>query len=219
MKKLAYLALGLVAIRVASAQTQINIDLEPSNTTTPTSGYVSYIGAPINQTSDPAAQAVGSGVTLDFSTVGTWSNSTPAQPLTGDGFFVNAGTSPASFVLSGLAPGSTVTLYGIQGWNTGSGGFVSFGTGTLVDLNLSNGSPGTTPTLADFTLVGSATVPAGGTLSGSLFNSNGVITRGEGQIGGLIIQISAVPEPSSIALLFCGGIVGAGALWLRRRTA
>ena len=214
MKKLALIALAFAAAQGAFAQTQFNLDFSPAPPdTVPTVGYQSLFNGPNNAVVDPAAFDLGpgSGITLDFSSVGSWENNTPGQPLAGDGLYVANGA-PATYTLAGLAPGSTVSVYAIRGWNRGAQ--LSFDGGALVSTQSDN-QGGLTPTVADFFLIGTATVPAGGSLSGMFTaNANG----DEGQLGGMIIQISAVPEPSSVALVFCGSALVAF-LWYRRRIA
>ncbi len=146
MKRLAFLAVSLLALHSASAQTQFNLDFSPQPPDSmPTAGYQSlYAGGNNTQTDpDPYDLGPGSGVTLDFSTVGTWSSQSATNPLTTDGLFANNGT-PVTFNLAGLAPGSTVSLYAIRGWDRGA--LVSFGSG----IDISTASMGSRRNESDY---------------------------------------------------------------------
>jgi hypothetical protein len=198
------------------------IDFGPSSGQ-PTSGYInaptSPATVPFNTVTSPT-YTLGGGVTLSLSGVNNYSLGNAANPLVTDGFFVNSGTGSSTYTITGLAPGSVVSVYGINAWDgNGSAAFASFNGGALVDLShtpeftSASGLPGTSPTLSDFTLIGGNVVAVGTSLSGVIDRTNGVITRGEGQIGGMAIVIS-VPEPATATAL---GLAGCFVLIRRRR--
>jgi hypothetical protein len=109
--------------------------------------------------------------------------------------------------LSGLAAGETVSLYACAAWDgNGRGGFVVFGDSGAGGIKAQTvGDPGTAPTLANLTLIGTATVDGSGILTGTLNGAAGVGSIGsEGQVGGFEFTISSVPEPGTLALAGLG---------------
>jgi len=137
------------------------------------------------------------------------------QPLTTDGFYIPAFGSAATFTFSNLTEGSTVDLYGISAWysnvSNDYASRVTFGNGTAVAAATIGDPVGTAPTRANFTYIGSAVVGISGSLSGSF--QTGLTDEYEGQLGGLWIEVTAIPEPSTLAMLL-GGV---GLLAFRRR--
>ncbi len=207
----------------AFAQSQFQIDFGSSGTPL-TSGYTAVnanflANTPVASGSIPAS--IGSG-TIDFSiaNVGAYSSGNVTEPLTTDGIYTfGNNTNDHTFTISGLNDGDLVTLYAVSGWDgNGRGGVINFGLSATQAQTL--GDPGTTPTLANFTLINALPVVAGanGIVTGTLNGAGGVGSDSEGQIGGFIIEVSAqaIPEPSSVALLIAGA--GFGGLILLRRS-
>ena len=165
-------------------------------------------------TVDPAPIALGDGISLDVNgAVRTWSGTGDSgNPLDDDGWLAFGDSSGltvanATFELTGLTPGSLVTMYGISAWDgAGRAGLISFGGGPIVDLNTSSNAAGASPIIpTDFALVASnVLVPGTGILSGSIYEDE----ADEGQFGGFVFEITTfeapVPEPSSITLLGLG---------------
>ena len=217
MKKIALfwlLALG-VGCGISASQAQVvsyNLNFTGRNTDAAPVNFTNLVVATFF-TPEAESWSLGNGLTLAFASVNNYDFSTTTQPLTDGGLFVAGGTTSA-FTLSGLAVGSTVTLYAIDAWDQGgSAATITFGGQTVSTAgsndngwNGSPAAPGTTPSVSDFTLIASSVVVGGtGTLSGLLSGANG--GAGEGQLGGFIIQITpaAVPEPSTWAMLGAGG--------------
>jgi hypothetical protein len=77
------------------------------------------------------------------------------------------------------------------------------------------GDPGIAPTLANLTLIGTATVDGSGILTGTLNGAGGVGSIGsEGQVGGFEFIITSVPEPGTLAL---AGLGVAALVMVRRK--
>jgi hypothetical protein len=165
---------------------------------------------------------IGDGLTLAFTDpINNYALNFPNNRLVEDGLFTPENGS-ANFTISGLTPGSTVSLYAISSWNgTGRAGWVSFGGGSLVDTGSASNTdgqsvpeplPGNQVLISEMAPINLDVLVSGsGQLSGTVA-SNG---RPEGQIGGFIVQVTAaVPEPTSAILGLAGGM---GLLLGRRR--
>ncbi len=134
--------------------------------------------------------------------VGGFSLGDEGKPLTTDGIYTfkkaPEADAPATdeainipFVISGLPPGSLVTLYGVNAWNAeGRAAYVSLGDSGLVDL-----APSTEPkfgasALDTFVLIAAKQkAGADGKLAGVFSNSDGSAPRAEGQWGGLVLIV------------------------------
>lgn len=152
------------------------------------------------------------GVSVSISGVnGLGTGTTPSfAPLLFDQY-LHFGGNPASFTISGLTPGTPYELY-LYG-QSGTGG----ATDRMVDFTIN----GVTQTITGAN-VGSfisgvnfvmfALTPGSSSVSGSFVQNPGT---GEGNFSGL--QIAAIPEPSTFALLAVAlGFVATSALWRRR---
>ncbi len=186
------------------------------------SGYTEVDGNVLAIT--PTATATVDGLTFTIDNVGVFDAGLATEPLTTSGFYTfgngNSGNDH-NFTLSGLTAGETVTLYAVSAWDgNGRGGFVTFGSSGAAGVQAQTlGDPGTAPTLANFTQIGTATVGTSGILTGTLNGAGGVystsngtgtldVDNQEGQVGAFVfdIQAAAVPEPSTYALIMGGGI-------------
>lgn len=140
----------------------------------------------------------GTGYNFVFNHVGAYDNGNAGESLTRSGFY-NYPASDGSgrpFYLAGLVVGQSVALYACAAWDGNvHGGYVVYGdTGTNGVKAQTIGDPGTSPTTANLTLIGTATADVNGTVSGNLYSSSGVgSTAAEGQVGGFIFAISAPP--------------------------
>ena len=132
----------------------------------------------------------GSGYNFTFTNVGTWTGGGPN--LTRVGFHnQNNYTVPHTFTLSGLTPDKPVRLYACSAWDgTGAGGYIVYGdTGATGVKAQTIGTPGdTTATLANMTLIGTATADGTGAVTGNLWGRNNATATGnaEGQVGGFV---------------------------------
>jgi hypothetical protein len=162
--------------------------------------------------------------TFSIDHVGVYDNGAGAtEPLIASGFYTfgngNSGLDHA-FSLSGLNPGDVVSLYAVAAWDgNGRGAYVVFGNSGAGGVQAQTlGDPGTAPTLANFTLIGTGTAGAGGILQGTLNGAAGAYTTPdgtgvsfvdgqEGQVGAFVFDIAPVPEPSTFAMLGLGGLV------------
>ncbi|MDR1146378.1 MAG: PEP-CTERM sorting domain-containing protein [Verrucomicrobiales bacterium] len=147
-------------------------------------------------------------------TVGSYINGDKAatSPVTGEGFYVSSAHS-RPFSLSGFSEGDQISVYAISAWDGNSrAGMVTIGSETTQALAVDFISG--LPTIDNFTLINNTpfTVSADGLLTG-FFNWN-TAAGSEGQIGGLILVVTPVPEPSTW-LLLAGGVSLLAAL--RRR--
>jgi hypothetical protein len=149
----------------------------------------------------------GLGYNFSINHVAVYDNGTITEPLTRSGFYTfGDNTLDHTFTLSGLAAGETVSLYACAAWDgNGRGGFVVFGDSGISGIKAQTiGDPGTTPTLANLTLIGTATVDLSGILQGTLNGAGGVGDASEGQVGGFEFIITSVPEPGTLALAGLG---------------
>ncbi|MDR1146307.1 MAG: PEP-CTERM sorting domain-containing protein [Verrucomicrobiales bacterium] len=137
--------------------------------------------------------------------------------VTGEGFYFNMDAS-RSFNLSGFTEGDQISVYAISAWKGNvNAGMVTIGSETTQALALDFASNNSgIPTIDNFTLINSTpfTVGADGLLTGS-FNWN-TVSGIEGDIGGLILVVTSVPEPSTW-LLLAGGVSLLAVLRRRRR--
>ena len=173
----------------------------------------------------PVAGATVGAYTFSIDHVAVYDNGSGAtEPLIASGFYTlgnGNGGLDHGFTLSGLNQGDVVTLYAVSAWDgNGRGGYVVFGNSGANGVQAQAiGDPGTAPTLANFTVIGTGTAGAGGILQGTLNGAAGAYTTldgtgtdfvdgQEGQVGAFVFDIAAaVPEPSTFAMLSLGGVV------------
>jgi hypothetical protein len=150
--------------------------------------------------------------------VAVYDNGNATESLTRSGFYTFGNdANDQAFTLSGLAAGETVSRYACAAWDeNGRGGCVVFGDSGINGVQAQTvGDPGTAPTLANLTLIGTATVDGSGILTGTLNGAGGVGSIGsEGQVGGFIFEITSVPEPGTLAL---AGLGVAALVMVRRK--
>lgn len=195
----------VLAVATSPAATVYNINFT-SNDEVP-NGFTNYKPTNFNAL-EAETFSIGNGLTLSFDLINNYTTTnTTINPLTAGGLFAPIGVT-SNFQLSGLTPGSTVTLYAIGAWDgPGRAAFVSFAGSGLVDTagNPPAGDqpaiPGFNPTTADFKLINMDALVGG---SGILFGTVDSGGRIEGQLGGFIISVNAVPEPSTWAMLVAG---------------
>ncbi|MDR1304855.1 MAG: PEP-CTERM sorting domain-containing protein [Verrucomicrobiales bacterium] len=123
--------------------------------------------------------------------------------ITKEGFYFNVNQF-RPFSLSGFTEGDQISVYAISAWGgNGKAGTVTIGSETTQALAVD--FTGGLPTIDNFTLINNTpfTVGADGLLTG-FFNYD-TVTAGEGDIGGLILVVTPVPEPSTW-LLLAGGV-------------
>jgi len=218
-------ALAAIVLTAASSQADTLLQLDFTHSGGPvTAGYTGVDGNFLANT--PTAGATVGAYTFSVDNVAVYDNGTSAtEPLTASGFYTfgngNTGLDHA-FSLSGLNQGDVVTLYAVAAWDgNGRGGYVVFGNSGANGVQAQTvGDPGTTPTLANFTVIGTGTAGAGGVLLGTLNGAAGAYTTAngsgtnfvdgqEGQFGAFVFDIApaAVPEPSTFALLGLSGLV------------
>ena len=207
MKLPMVLAAAILAAANLQAQTSLLLDF------TQTGGNYAAGWTPVygNFLADTASASVNNidGLGYDFSInhVACYDNGQAAEPLTESGFYTYGNNdNDHTFTLSGLAAGSSVSLYACAAWDgNGRGGVVVFGDSGANGVQAQTiGDPGTSPTLANLTLIGTATVDDTGTLQGILNGAGGVGTATEGQLGGVVFVITSVPEPGTLALAGLG---------------
>jgi hypothetical protein len=159
----------------------------------------------------------GSGYNFSIDNVGVYDNGNSGETLTDSGFYTfGDNANDHNFSLTGLNEGDIVTLYACAAWDgNGRGAVVVFGNSGPSGVQAQTvGDPGTSPTVANLTLIGTAIADATGTVAGSMNGAGGVGSASEGQIGGVIFNITPAPEPASMAL---AGLGIAGMLIFRRR--
>jgi hypothetical protein len=163
----------------------------------PTSGIVQPAPAGFTKVQNAAALTVGnyafpgvagSSYTLSFANIGSYNSANTNEPLVTDGFYSSGPNGPAYFTLSGLPVGMQVTLYAIYAWDGITKYANVFFGGTNAQI-VYNGDPGTSPTLANFTRIGSAVVGPTCAVSGYWQGPGGPNT--EGQVGAMVIQVTA----------------------------
>lgn len=166
----------------------------------------------------------GGGVQLAFtSDVDNYSLANAANPVITDGLFVNSGTGPGTFEITGLTPGDKLTLYAIHAWDgNGAAAFVSLAGLPAVDTATADGIVWNSDPLPDYAadpqpqdmvlVAQDVVVGPSGSVSGYFSYTDGVTSRFEGQLGGLLFEVTSVPEPASSAML-----IGGLAIVIRRR--
>lgn len=217
----AFCLFSLLALIPTVSSTQaavITLQLDFGASGTPvTSGYTPVIGNFLANTPVASVSNIaGTGYGFSINNVAVYSSGNAAEPLTTDGFYTfGNNTLDHSFTISGLSAGDQVDLYAVAAWDgNGRGAQIVFGSNTVKAQTI--GTPGTTPTLSNFTSIGSL-IATGSTVIGSI---NGAGFPGnpatEGQVGGFIVQVTTVPEPSTVGLIGVGFV---GMLALRRRAS
>jgi len=200
-------AVSILAAANLQAQTSLLLDF------TQTGGNYAAGWTPVygNFLADTAPASInnidGLGYNFSINHVGCFDNGNAAEPLTESGFYTfGNNANDHTFTLSGLAAGSAVSLYACAAWDgNGRGGVVVFGDSGVNGVQAQTiGDPGTSPTLANLTLIGTATVDNTGTLQGILNGAGGVGSATEGQLGGVIFEITSAPEPGTLALAGLG---------------
>lgn len=226
LKPVALLAFALLGVGRASAQVVTNIDFN-QNTGTNFSGQGAFADPGHDFWNDVTSTTGGSGflasdgvtstglsISVSGSNgIGTGGSAPFADLLLFDYLFVTS-PSPVSFTISGLTAGQSYQFY----FYSQAGG--SGATNRAAIFTLNGASQSLTGNLAGAFVQGTNFVlfqatPGGTSLSGTFARdiANG---SGEAEFNGL--QIVAVPEPSTFALLACAlGL--AGALRFRRRLA
>ncbi|MES2921276.1 MAG: hypothetical protein V4819_07010 [Verrucomicrobiota bacterium] len=140
----------------------------------------------------------GLGYNFSIEHVGAYDNGQTWESLTRSGFYTYGNNTNAhDFTVTGLNAGQSVSLYACATWDGNArAGVVVFGdSGTAGVTALTVGDPGTSPTLANLTLIGTATADATGKVTGSLHGNGGVGSATEGQVGGFVFAISAGGTP------------------------
>ncbi|MEK7952958.1 InlB B-repeat-containing protein [Luteolibacter soli] len=160
-----------------------------SNALNTASGWTPVTGITLGDTMVNITGAGGTSYNFTFNHVACWDNGQAGQPLTRSGFY-NFGQlgNNHDFTLSGLNAGQSVKLYASAGWDgNGKGGYVLFGDNAPTGVKAQTvGNPGTAPTLANLTYIGTAIANGSGVVTGSLNGSDGVGTASEGQVGGFL---------------------------------
>ena len=218
-------ALAAFVLTAASSRADTLLQLDFTHAGGPvTAGYTGVNGNFLSDT--PSAGVTVGAYTFSIDHVGVYDNgSGTTEPLTASGFYTfgngNSGLDHA-FSLSGLNAGDVVTLYAVAAWDgNGRGGYVVFGNSGANGVQAQTiGDPGTAPTLANYTVIGTGTAGVGGILQGTLNGAAGAYTTGngtgtnfvdgqEGQVGAFVFDIApaAVPEPSTVAMLGLGGVM------------
>ena len=155
----------------------------------------------------------GSGYNFTLPNVCVYDNTAMAgQPLTRAGVFNvgwNWGTPDATartFTLLGLTVGKSVKLYACAGWDGNAKGAVIVYGGSTVQAQ-TVGDPGTSPTLANLTLIGTATADGSGKVSGTLNGASGVGSASEGQVGGMVFVLPSPATPFNITATASGSSI------------
>jgi len=203
-------AVTILAAATVHAQSDLLLDFTQTGGNY-TSGWNPVYG---NFLADTAPASIGNidglGYNFSINHVGVYDNGNAAEPLTESGFYTfGDNANDHTFTLSGLAAGETVSLYACAAWDgNGRGGYVVFGNSGVNGVQAQTiGDPGTSPTLANLTLIGTATVDNTGTLQGTLNGAGGVGSASEGQLGGVVFEITSVPEPVTLTLAGLGFVV------------
>lgn len=214
---LAAAIIGFVAVTNSMATNYLQLDFTQTGGAY-TTGWDPVYGNMLADTPTASiANIDGLGYNFSINHVGVYDNGNATEPLTRSGFYTFGNdANDHTFTLSGLTAGETVGLYACAAWDgNGRGGYVVFGNSGASGVQAQTvGDPGTTPTLANFIIIGTATVDASGILQGTLNGSGGVGSASEGQVGGFVFAIEPVPEPGTLALV---GLGAAAMLTFRRR--
>ncbi|MEP4076344.1 beta strand repeat-containing protein [Haloferula sp.] len=155
----------------------------------------------------------GSGYDFEFTNISSWNNGDVTQPLTRGGFHNNGGqfTELHPFTLDNLSPGQEVELYACAAWGgNGSGSYILYGDNAPGGTQAQTvGNPGANPSLANLTLIGTATADAGGQVTGNMYGPTADLETGggEGQIGGFIFKIQPAPVWTLTASAGSGGSI------------
>lgn len=211
----AALAISLPAARAAVITLQLDFG---SSTSPVATGYTAVVGNFLSNTPTASVTNIdGTGYNFSVNNVGVFSFDSLTEPLITDGFYTFGNdTLDHTFTISGLAPGDEVAIYALAAWDgNGRGAQIVYDGSTVQAQTI--GTPGTTPTLANFTFIGSDIANGSGIVTGTLNGAGFPGAPGsEGQVGGFVIQVTTVPEPTTALL------VGAGfgtVLFFRRRRA
>lgn len=215
------LAVSILIAAPSQADTLLQLDFTHAGGPV-TTGYTEVDGNFLANT--PTAGVTVGADAFSIDNVGVYDNGAGAtEPLTASGFYTfgngNSGFDHA-FTLSGLSAGDVVKLYAVAAWDgNGRGAYVVFGDSGAGGVQAQTvGDPGTAPTLANFTLIGTATAGGSGILQGTMNGAMGVYTTSngtgsafvdtqEGQLGAFVFDIAPVPEPSTFAMLGIAGLV------------
>ncbi|MEO5915964.1 MAG: PA14 domain-containing protein [Luteolibacter sp.] len=193
-----------------SLTTRLYLDFAPSNGVT-TNGWTPVYATLQQDTSVNVPNVGGSSLGFTFAHVAAYDKASATQPLTRGGFYTygNSGNTHP-FALTGLIPGQSVILYACSAWDgTGAGGYVVFGnSGAGGVKGQAIGDPGTSPTLANLTTIGTATADATGVVSGALYGRDKITTGyAEGQVGAFVFEIQAPPIRSITASAGANGSI------------
>ena len=216
---LATAIVGFVVTINNRAQADIYLQLDFINSGNPVpAGWDAVAGNFLADTPTAGINNIdGLGYNFAIDHVGVYDNGNATEPLTRSGFYTfGDNANDHNFTLNGLSAGAVVTLYACAAWDgNGRGGFIVYGnTGPNGVQAQTVGDPGTSPTLANFTLIGTETADGTGTVYGSLNGAGGVGSATEGQVGGFVLEIQPVPEPVTLAF---AGLGLAAAVVCRRR--
>lgn len=145
-------------------------------------------------------------VDTDFGTAGNWDNL--AVPGAGDDVVINNG---AATVVDANAPGGTVNSVRVDGGtfniNAGTTAVVTAGATIRQDANLNIRNTGVLDGNLSLTgTVPTATIDAGGSITGNVDMGNGVLNVG-GSIGGTLTTLGA-PGANTINILTTGSVTG-----------
>ena len=181
----------------------LNLDFASSDATVPTApaGFT-LLQSGVNLASVANytwPNVAGSIYTLSISNISQYNTANTNEPLTTSGFYKSgANNNPASFTLSGLQPTLKVTLYAIYAWDgAGKAANVFFGGTNAQIVYISD--PGTTPTLTNFTKIGSALVGSSGAVNGYWQGPASTAgTNAEGQVGGMVFVIGTNHPPVAV---------------------
>lgn len=183
-------ATGLLAPQLQAAP--LYLDFAKSTNGAYTSGWTPVYATQQVNTQVSVSNVGGSGYNFTFSNVASYDNGLVTEPLTRSGFYNITGVAnPHVFTLTGLAPNKPVKLYACAAWDKNSkGGYIVYGdsgaAGVKAQTTPDTPGPGTTPTLANLTLIGTATADGTGMVTGNLYGSNGVAGTTEGQVGAFV---------------------------------
>jgi hypothetical protein len=145
----------------------------------------------------------GTTYSINFTNVSSHYSSSGITTIDGDGYLCNAGVT-SGFNLSGLVPGSQVTLYACWAWDGAAHAAVVTYAGATNALNVGTGI--TLPSPTTFMNLGTAVADGSGYVHGTWTSKAGV----QGQIGGMIFGIQA-PVGHTITIIpssvtnSCGG--------------
>lgn len=170
----------------------LNLELAENGSSVPTAAGFDRLNYYAANMSFSAASVAGATYTVVFTNVsGTW---TPGGATIDEGgYYCNSGVT-SGFALSGLAPGSLVTLYACWAWDGANNAAVITYADATNTLNVGSGI--TSPSPDTFMNVGTAVADATGAVSGTWTGNPGH----QGQIGGMIFSVQA-PQPHSLAVL------------------